>query len=114
VWRALAGGVFEVRDCAVTDRSIAREVRNRAKRPDTASPTVLDAAPAVPPPARAATVAHSAGDPLGIDEKAKTHPGQFVQLAVHHRFPDDRDQQARHVVGAVALLTSRFGMIGVL
>jgi hypothetical protein len=84
------------------------------ERPDAASPTVLDAAAAVPPPVGAPAVADPAGDALGVGQEPEAHPPEFGQLASGVRLSDDGDQQPRHVVGAISLLASRFGVIGML
>src|SRR4029079_17766329 len=104
--RSLPDGMSEVRHGALAHRLLGREMGDRTERPHASSPTVLDAAPAVPATAGRASVANASGHALGLDEEPKTRSRECVELPPDARLANDGDQQTRHVVGAVPLLAS--------
>jgi hypothetical protein len=68
----------------------------------------------VPSTVDAPTVADPTAHPFGVIEETEADAGERVQRRPRTRLAHDRDQQPGDVVGAVAVLASRHGVVGVL
>ena len=80
-----------------------------SERPDAAPPAVLERRPVLPASALAHPVAVVAVEALGVAQEAQAELDEVPNCGIGVRLACRHDEDPRHVVGAVAVLRSRFG-----